>query len=172
VFTIYIRLTWLNLSNMHVGDAGASALAAALGRGALTRLKILWLGSAAIGDAGLVALAPRPCALRRRPALEHLFLGENPIGDEGLAALVAPPPPPAGAPPPPTGVLTKLERGSSSNNTQRAAVTDAGCAALAAALDSCALPAEHLHVFGTPASAAAKSAVGAARDGLRCWGGR
>jgi len=80
----------------------------------------------------------------------------NPIGDEGLAALLAPPLPPAGAPPPPTGGLTKLER-LELNNTQ---VTDAGCAALAAVLDSGALPAlEHLHLFGTPASAAAKSAT-------------
>ena len=56
---------------MHVGDAGASALAAALDRGALPRLEVLDLGDAAIGDAGLVALAP---ALRRRPALRRLCL--------------------------------------------------------------------------------------------------
>jgi len=146
-------VTLLGLSITPVGDAGASALAAALGRGALTRLKILWLGNVAIGDAGLVALAP---ALRRRPALEELVLSGNPFGDEGLAALVAPPPPPAGAPPPPTGVLTKLKR----LNLEYTQVTDAGCAALAAALDSGALPAlEDLHVLGTPASAAAKLAV-------------
>ena len=157
-------VTLLSFNIMHVGDAGASALAAALDRGALPRLKDLYLRNAAISDAGLVALAP---ALRRRPALERLDLSGNPFGDEGLAALLAPPPSPAGALP--TGVLTKLER-LELNNTQ---VTDAGCAALAAALDSGALPAlELLHLFGTPASAAAKSAVGAARDGLRCWGGR
>jgi hypothetical protein len=135
---------------MHLGDAGASALAAALGRGALPRLKILWLGSTAIGDAGLVALAP---ALRRRPALERLGLSRNPFGDEGLAALVAPPPPPAGAP---TGVLTKLKE-LNLDNTQ---VTDAGCAALAAALDGGALPAlERLFLDRIPASGASKSAV-------------
>ena len=66
-----------------VGDAGASALAAALDRGALPRLEYLALRSAAIGDAGLAALAP---ALRRQPALEHLYLAGNPFGDEGLAA--------------------------------------------------------------------------------------
>jgi hypothetical protein len=144
---------FLRLDDMHVGDAGASALAAALGRGALPRLKHLYLDAAAIGDAGLVALAP---ALRRRPVLEHLHLDHNLFGDEGLAALVAPPPPPAGALPPPTGVLTKLKV-LYLGYTQ---ITDAGCAALAAALDSGALPAlEHLHVFGTPASAAAKTAV-------------
>jgi hypothetical protein len=146
-------VTFLGLSSMHVGDAGASALAAALGRGALPRLKKLWLSNAAIGDAGLVALAP---ALRRRPALEILRLDHNPFGDEGLAALVAPPPPPAGALPPPTGVLTKLkvlELG----DTQ---VTDAGCAALAAALDSGALPAlKDIVLWRIPVSAAAEAAV-------------
>jgi len=146
-------VTRLILSSMHVGDAGASALAAALGRGALPRLKILYLLNAAIGDAGLVALAP---ALRRRPALESLGLCDNPFGDEGLAALVAPPPPPAGALPPPTGGLTKLKVLYLAS-TQ---VTDAGCAALAAALDSGALPAlETLYLEGIPASAAAKAAV-------------
>ena len=97
---------------MHVGVAGAEALAAALDRGALPRLKGLGLGSATFGDAGLAALAP---ALRRRPALEQLYLcgsplddEGSPLGDEGLAALVAPPPP-AGTPPPPAGGLKKLE---------------------------------------------------------------
>jgi hypothetical protein len=146
-------VVFLGLYSMHVGDAGASALAAALGRGALPRLKSLHLHTAAIGDAGLVALAP---ALRRRPALEHLALSGNPFGDEGLAALVAPTPPAAGALPPPTGVLAKL-KALDLSNTQ---VTDAGCAALAAALDSGALPAlEVVHMNGTPASAAAKAAV-------------
>ena len=142
-----------------MGDAGASALAAALGKGALPRLKNLQLFNAAIGDAGLVALAP---ALRRRPALDMLNLGRNPLGDEGLAALVAPPPP-AGAPPPPTGGLTKLKE----LYLERAQITDAGCATLAAALESGALPAlEGLYLHGIPASAAAKAAVYAARASL------
>jgi hypothetical protein len=48
--------------------------------------------------------------------------------------------------------------------------TDAGCAALAAAHDSGALPAlEDLKLIGTLAIAAAKTAVRAARDGLRAW---
>ena len=39
-------------------------------------------------------------------------------------------------------------------------ITDAGCATLAAALDSGALPAlETLYLYGTPASAAAKATV-------------
>ena len=142
------------ISIMHVGDAGASALAAALGRGAMPRLKTLFLFSTAIGDAGLVALAP---ALRRMPALEGIFLEDNPFGDEGLAALVAPPlPPPAGALSPPTGVLTKL-KALHLSNTQ---VTDAGCAALAAALDRGTLPAlEELYLYGNPASVAATGAL-------------
>ena len=145
-------LVWLEIGRMHVGDAGASALAAALGRGALPRLACLTLSNAAIGDAGLVALAP---ALRRRPALEYLNLERNPFGDEGLAALVAPPPPP-GTLPLPTGGLKKLK----ALHLDRTQVTDAGCAALAAALDNGALPAlKDLTLRGIPFSAAAKEAV-------------
>ena len=153
-------VTVLQLVGTHVGDAGASALAAALGRGALPRLKHLFLRSTALGDAGLVALAP---ALRRRPALEELGLWGNPLGDEGLAALVAPPPP-AGAPPPTTGGLAKLKE----LRLSRTQITDAGCATLAAALDSGALPAlVRLYLGGIPASAPSKRAVYAARAGLQ-----
>eukprot|EP00964_Phaeocystis_antarctica_P140244 scaffold105044_cov60-Phaeocystis_antarctica.AAC.1 len=150
---------------MHVGGAGSLALAAALGRGALPRLKGLSLTSAAIGDAGLVALAP---ALRQLPALQYLFLNDNPFGDEGIAALVAPPPPagaqlqpPAGAPPPPTGVLTNLFR----LDLRETQIADAGCAALVAALRNGTLPAlEQLDGFqdgliDIPASAAAIAGV-------------
>ena len=137
---------------MHVGDAGASALAAALGRGALPRLERLALTQAAIGDAGLVALAP---ALRRLPALVDLSLSENPFGDEGLTALLAPPPP-AGALSPPTGVLKKLKE-LILHDTQ---VADAGCAALAAAFDRSALPSlEVLDLGHIPASAAVTAAL-------------
>ena len=66
------------------------------------------------------------------------------------------PPPPAGAPPPPTGGLKKLKV-LFLNCTQ---ITDAGCAALVAALDSGALPAlVTLRLVGNPASAAARNAV-------------
>ena len=76
-------------------------------------------------------------------------------GDEGLAALVAPPPA-AGTPPLPTGGLKKLQ----DLDLEGTQVSDAGCAALAAALDSGALPAlEHLALDGIPASAAAIDAV-------------
>ena len=148
-------VTDLQLVNMNVSDAGASALAAALDRGALPRLKSLGLAGGAVGDAGLVALVP---ALRRRPALEELLLAFNPLGDEGLATLVAPPPPPpAGALSPPAGVLTKLKR-LYLTGTQ---VSDAGCAALIAALDSGVLPPLELLELDTTsrASAAAKAAV-------------
>ena len=152
-------VTMLGL-HMHVGDAGASALVAALDRGALPRLKVLTLANAAIGDAGLVALAP---ALRRRPALVHLDLEGNPFGDEGLAALVAPPPPPAGALPTTTGGLKKL-MALSLSDTQ---ITDAGCTALASALDSGVLPAlVVLKLDEISASAAAMEAVLAA---LATW---
>ena len=152
-------VTWVELDHVHVDNAGASALAAALGRGALPRLMTLQLSSAAIGDAGLVALAP---ALRQLPALFCLGLEGNPLGEEGLAALVAPPPP-AGAPPPPTGGLAKLEV----LYLSRTQVTDAGCATLAAALGSGALPAlETLELDGIPASAAAQAAVYEARANL------
>jgi len=141
-------VTVLSVGGTHLGAAGASALVAALGRGALPRLKFLYLGNTAIGDAGLVALAP---ALRRRPALENLGLSRDPLGDEGLAALVAPPPP--------TGGLAKLK----SLDLSYTQVTNAGCAALAAAIDSGALPAlEHVQLHGIPASDAAKAAVGEA----------
>jgi len=143
--------TFLMIGGMHVGDAGASELAAALDRGALPRLEVLVLGGADIGDAALAALAP---ALRRRPALEELSLFDNPFGDEGLAALVAPPP--AGTPPPPAGGLKKLKR----LYLRRTQINDAGCATLAAALDSGALPAlERLILEGIPASDAAIDAV-------------
>ena len=142
----------LYLDGMHVGDAGASALAAALGRGALPRLKILVLGSNAISDAGLVALAP---ALRRLPALDILDLGRNPFGNEALAALVAPPPPALTSA---AAVLTKLQE-LKLIDTQ---VTDAGIAALVAALDSGVVPALKSFVNTTGALSAAEAAVGEA----------
>ena len=148
-------VTHLGLSRMHVGEAGASALAAALDRGALPRLKMLWLGKTAIDDAALAALAP---ALRRRPALKQLYLLSNPLGDEGLAALLAPPPP-AGTPPPAAGGLKKLEL----LDLRRTEITDAGCATIAAALNSGTLPAlEKVDLDGTPASDEAIAAVGEA----------
>ena len=161
-----VRTFWIN--GLHMGLAGASAFAAALGRGALPRLKTLNLDHAAIGDAALAALAP---ALRRLPALENLGLNHSPFGDEGLAALVAPPPPaaalsPPAAVPPPIGVLTKLKQ-VSLDGTQ---ITDASCTALAAAHGSGALPAlKMVSMFGSSVSAAAKAEL---RRGFRGSGGK
>jgi len=149
----------ININGTHVGDAGASALATALGRGALPRLKILTLGNTAIGDAGLVALAP---ALRRRPALEMLNLWGNPFGDEGIAALVAP------AAMPSSPKLTKLKK-LDLDDTQ---IADTGCAALAAALGSGALPAlKQIRFFRIPACPSAKAAVKHVAFYLKveCW---
>ena len=132
-------VTRLCILDMQMGDTGTSALAAALAQGALPRLERLDLNHTAIGDKQLVALAP---ALRRLPALEDLDLDGNPFGDEGLAALVAPPPPagalppPAGGPPLSTGALANLRR----LDVDCTQITDAGCAALAAALERGALP--------------------------------
>ena len=152
-------LTYFATNFVRVGNAGASALAAALDRGALPQLKELYLGNAAIGDVGLMGLAS---ALRWRPTLERLILWRNPFGDKGIAALVAPPPPQV-APSPPTRLLAKLKE----LDLEDTHVTDAGCAVLAAALDSGALPdLTRLELGNIPASAAAKAAVYAARGNL------
>ena len=148
-------MTVLELTNMHscMGDAGALALAAALGRGALPRIKTLMLNNAAIRDAGLVALAP---ALRRLPALEQLYFTNNPLSDEGVSALVAPLPEADALSPPKSAVLPKLKV----LYLRYTQITDAGCAALASALERRALPAlERLGLDGIPASAVAKNAV-------------
>jgi len=138
-------VAYFDISGMHVGDAGASAIAAALDRGALPRLQDLALVNADIGDAGLAALAP---ALRRRRKLVALYLNDNPFGDEGLAALLAPRRR--------LGGLKKLEL----LHLEDTGVSDAGCANLGAALDSGALPAlEEIYLDGTPASDAAIAAV-------------
>eukprot|EP00320_Phaeocystis_rex_P000532 CAMPEP_0119097166 /NCGR_PEP_ID=MMETSP1178-20130426/175249_1 /TAXON_ID=33656 /ORGANISM="unid sp, Strain CCMP2000" /LENGTH=305 /DNA_ID=CAMNT_0007081093 /DNA_START=72 /DNA_END=990 /DNA_ORIENTATION=+ len=126
-------LTRLFLYGVYVGAEGASALAAALGRGALPKLKTLCLNRAAICDAGLLALAP---VLRGLTALEVLDLHCNMLGDEGLAALLAPPLP-AGALSPPKRVLTKLKE----LDLRGTRITYAGYAALAAELNSGVLPA-------------------------------
>ena len=95
-------------------------------------------------------------------ALADLYLSNNPLGDEGIAALVAPPPP-AGTLPLPTGGLKKLKE----LDLDQTQVSDAGCAALAATLDSGALPAlKKLALDGILASDAAMAAAYAARANL------
>ena len=145
-------VTTLVIADMTVGDAGASALSNALGQGALPRLKDLSL-TAAIGDAGLVALAP---ALRRLPALESLDVAGNPFEDQGLAALVASPPPPGAPPPTTTGPLATLKPLDLSDTN----ITNASCDTLANALKGGALTAlKALVLDGTQASEAAQAAV-------------
>lgn len=156
-------VTELNIDS-HVGDAGASAIADALDRSALPRLKNLSLRDTNIGDAGLVALAP---ALRRRPLLEDLRFDYNEFSDNGLTALVAPPPigstplPLGGAPP-----LPKL----SYLDIQDTLITHAGCVTLAAALQSGALPAlEMLVISHFPLNSAEKANLKKHRPKLSWW---
>jgi len=163
-------LTTLTIIGMHVSDAGATALGAALVRDALPRLTTVFLASCGIGDAGLVALAP---ALRQLSAygcpLTRLSLAGNPIGDEGIAALVAPPPPTplvqlTGVPLEDartaanrrSGVLFSLKK----LYLSQTQITDRGCAALAHAFDRCSLlGVDELALEDIPAGAAAKAEV-------------
>ena len=138
---------------MPVRNAGASALATAIGQGAMLRLKDLSLTNASIGDDGMVALAP---AVRRLPALESLSVAGNAFSDDGLAALVAPSLP-AGAPPPlPTGPLATLK----SLDLSDTDITDFGCDKLNDALNDGVLPAlDRLDLDGTNSSEAAQDRV-------------
>ena len=72
-------------SRNQISDAGAAALAAAVGRGALSDLQELWLASNRVGDAGLGALARALFAPGR--GARQLDLQANRIGDAGLADL-------------------------------------------------------------------------------------
>ena len=150
-------VTRFSVVRTHVCDAGATALATALDLGALPRLASLTLhNNGSIGDAGLVALAP---ALRGLPALEVLVLNGSPIGDEGLAALVAP----VSASPSATGGLERLKE-LHLDDTQ---ISDDGCQVLAIELAVGALPAlEELYMQGIAAGDEANRAVYAARANL------
>eukprot|EP00966_Prymnesium_polylepis_P114958 2656782-Prymnesium_polylepis.1 len=121
-------LTFLLLFRSNIGELGAVALAAALSRGALPRLSSLNLAVNAIGSAGPIALAP---ALRARPQLERIEFNMNGIGDDGVAAFLAPG----------EGVLQSLEVLDLHNNQ----VTDTGCLALVAALSSGTVPIAEAH---------------------------
>ena len=96
----------------------------------------------------------RTCRRRRRHEGGEALIAER-VARE-TETLQRGPPPQAGAPPPPTGGMTKLKL-LELGGTQ---IADAGCATLAAARDSGALPAlEYLSLFGIHASPAAKAAV-------------
>ena len=147
-------MTKLTIDQTHVGDAGASALANALGQGAMPRLEQLALTNAGIANVGMVALAP---AVKQLPALESLDVAGNPFRNTGLAALLAPPAPPpttAGAPPPPPpGPLPTLTW----LNVSHTLINANGCRDLANALRNGALPAlQRLFVEGIPANLVAK----------------
>ena len=135
-----------------MGDAGASALAAALDRGALPRLEAsLW--------------ATPPSATRRwRPSRRPCGGGPRWSLSASVATRSATRASPpswrrrrlAGTPPPPAGGLKKLQV----LDLDYTQITDAGCATLAAALDSGALPAlQELELEGTRVSVAATQAV-------------
>ena len=79
----------------------------------------------------------------------ELLVYENEIGDEGLAALVAPG----------EGVLPKLETLSLSNTL----FTDVGCAKLVAAFDSGMLPSLTFLAVGGPSGAAVHAALDRAK---------
>jgi serine/threonine protein kinase len=74
-------IPWLlDLTNKHIGDAGAVALAGSL---RLANLSVLILSGNQIGDEGITALAESPHSMN----LERLILWDNRIGDAGVAAL-------------------------------------------------------------------------------------
>ena len=77
----------LALNSNQIGDAGITALATAVGNGALPALEQLELTSNQIGDVGLSALASA-CASGALPQLEKLYLYGNRIGDDGISATV------------------------------------------------------------------------------------
>ena len=114
---------------------------------------MLFLDGNGLGSAGLIALAPR---LRARPQLKKLYLVCNGIGDDGLAALVAPG----------EGVLPSLEELWLHDNQ----VGDVGASALASAIRGGVMPAlirlsppwASDVLDGNPASPAAKAALASA----------
>ena len=79
----------LRLADLHVGDAGAAVLAAALQVVPRDRFCRLWLTANAITAAGVRRLAP---ALQR-PELRWLVVRNATLGDDGVAALAAALPP-------------------------------------------------------------------------------
>ena len=77
----------LDLYKNQIGDAGLSALAEAVGSGALSKLKSLILHSNSIGDVGITALATAVGSGAPLAQCTYINLGVNQIGDAGLSAL-------------------------------------------------------------------------------------
>ena len=140
-------LTTLKLVANRIGNAGAHELASAIGAGALPQLSVLNLTCNDIGDSGLVALAPPLRSLRR---LTALLLDMNVVSDEGVAVLVEK----CGGSD--SGGLASLEALQLGQNL----VGDAGCDALTAAIERCALPTlRTVHLAGGTASSTAQQRV-------------
>ena len=78
----------LELYKNQIGDAGLSALAEAVGSGALPQLKVLFLHENQNGDVGMQALAG---AVSKGALAQctYISLSDNQIGDVGLTALAS-----------------------------------------------------------------------------------
>ena len=79
-------LTQLSLHKNRIGDAGAAAIARAIGDGGLKSLQQLHMAHNDIGDGGALALAEAFTAAKAHP-IETLSLQHNNIGDAGLKAI-------------------------------------------------------------------------------------
>jgi len=86
MFCLMCNMQALYLAHNQIGDAGLSALAEAVGKGALAQCTYIGLSDNQIGDVGLTALASA-CASGALPALEELGLASNQIGDAGISYL-------------------------------------------------------------------------------------
>ena len=121
---IAASLIELDIEDNDIGPAGAEALAAALHRGAMPKLKRLILTANPLGNQGVTSLT---LALRKLPALKELRLTFCEIGDEGLSSLFA------NLGKDDFKALERLDLGDTD-------ITDAGMTTLVAALDAGGLP--------------------------------
>ena len=116
----------LMLDGNHIGKVGAETLAAVLGRGAMPKLEKLNIECNPIGNQGVAALA---APLRKMPALKVLRLDDCEFGDEGVASLFA--------------NLGKDDFKALQQlylDEEIADVTEKGCATIATAIESGAMP--------------------------------
>jgi hypothetical protein len=80
------RCEKLNLGRNECRDDGAIAIAVALAKGAMPKLRVLALNDNRIGDAGLSALG-RAASDGAMKELRHLFLMKNTVAEPGCRAL-------------------------------------------------------------------------------------